>query len=993
MKAIILVQKLRRIVCLTMLMLLSFSAFAQNESNALKQENVIALLDSLEQKHDQADFRAFVVSALKRLSRLMDQDLDEEGYEAVLALTKSYFGPGHRLTALILHQLSIFQYRKKKYDDALVSMKHSIKLRTALIPDNHPEMGHAWFVLGLIFDGQESDRQENLNAAIAAFKNSLNVYEILNDPSMVINNLRRLGGAYEDLEEQELAEVYFDLTLTNARIYYDLDDPRLANLYLFAANVFSDNPEAQIKALDYYQLSQQIFERGNNEDRSNYASALINQGAIYIDINNYEAAFKALNRALLLKSELEDNSELDVIYEYIGAIYRRQNKYDQSLAAYQKTLEIRKNEEDLVSEDINYAYHNLGEVYQEIGDFPKAASYYQQALQAADQNFKSADFAKNPELENLDLSVEYTDVIKDLDFKGQLFYEWYKSEGEVSKLKIALATYKRAIELIEDKRGDLISDGSKLFWQEKLFPVFENALTVAFEIYEKQGLPEMKGLIYEWMEQSKSMVLLESLAAQQEEMAYIGQDSLLRQIEFLTDRVSDLQRQVIENTKDGRLRKELLKAQIDYWETKRTLKEYQSSFTNELKELDKVTLSGFQAQLKDEHALFVEYFVGNQVVFALFFNKNESYTLSTKLDNIPKQTKRLRGLLSSPNESYESFEAFQKVSHQLYLQLLSAGLNNFTVPVDKVTIIPDGILAALPFEVLLDQPSEEKIVNYAPDQLPYLMNKHAINYAFSVATLIQQRSNQKKKARYAYVGMAPEFNAQAVAAPSRQCNQGSLAPLLENKNEVEAIQQLLTGEIVSGAAANKAFFLEEGMHAQILHLATHACVDDQEPGRSKIFFSDDHLYAHELYQLQLQAQMVVLSACETGVGVFQRGEGVMSLARGFAQSGVPSLTLSYWSVSDQSTAQVMRHYYEALSEGQEKHEALRNAKLDYLRNQEQLQRLHPYYWSAFVHFGDVVPIDLKSGNRFFWAYILIFGLLITLLSYYLFGKKVNQSRA
>ncbi len=119
----------------------------------------------------------------------------------------------------------------------------------------------------------------------------------------------------------------------------------------------------------------------------------------------------------------------------------------------------------------------------------------------------------------------------------------------------------------------------------------------------------------------------------------------------------------------------------------------------------------------------------------------------------------------------------------------------------------------------------------------------------------------------------------------------------------------------------------------------------------------------------------------------------MSLARGFAQSGAPSLTLSYWSVSDQSTSQVMRHYYESLSEGHDKQQALQEAKLNYLKNQEQVQRLHPYYWSAFVHFGDVGPIDLKSGNRYFWAYILIFGLIITLLSYYLFGEKRNQSRA
>ncbi|MEM6379184.1 MAG: CHAT domain-containing protein, partial [Bacteroidota bacterium] len=234
---------------------------------------------------------------------------------------------------------------------------------------------------------------------------------------------------------------------------------------------------------------------------------------------------------------------------------------------------------------------------------------------------------------------------------------------------------------------------------------------------------------------------------------------------------------------------------------------------------------------------------------------------------------------------------------------------------------------------------------------------------------------------------APAFTAQTVAAPSRQCNEGSLAPLLENEAEVEAIWELISGEVAKGNTATKAFFLKEGMQAQILHLATHACIDDLEPSKSKIFFSDDHLYAHELYQLKLQAQMVVLSACETGVGVFQRGEGVMSLARGFAQSGAPSLTLSYWSVSDQSTAQIMDAYYQFLKQGQFKHQALRNAKQQYLNEQEQLQRLHPYYWSAFVHFGNVEPVKLRTDYPSFLLFIPIGLALIGLSVYLIFIKK------
>lgn len=963
-----------------------YTAFAQNTSDPIIQQDYQSLLDSLEETHDQVGFRSKVNGVFRRLREEWPEGQMERGYQQMLVFSNNYYGKDHRINALILHQAGIHQYLEDQLDTALVLFSESIKIRESILPATHPEMGHSFYLLG-----RTHYYLDNNDAAIKAFKQSFQIYESQQNCAMVVSVLRMLGDTYDYLEEQELAEAYYDLLLANARQCYDLDNPALANLYFYAARVFSDNKKKRTKALEYYQIAQQIFERGNNEETNNYVSSLMNQGAVYIDLEKYEAAFKALNQAFLLKKEREDESGLDIYYECIGAIYRRQKQYNQSLAAYQKAFDIRIAESDTVSKDINYAYHNLAEVHQESGDFQQAVDLYQKALQSADRNFTSSDYFDNPKPDNLDLTIESKELIKDLDFKGRLFYEWYNESGDIVHLKIALASYRCAIELIDGKRADLISDGSKLLWQEKLFPVFEHALKVALEIYEKEGLLEMKDLIYEWMEQSKSMVLLESLAAQQEEVGSVGQDSLLRQIELLEDQVSSLQREFIETPADDRLKKDFLKAQIDYWETKRILNEYKSSFRNQIQELDQTTLSDFQAQLNDEHSLFVEYFVGNQEVFALFFNKNQSYVFSTKLDDIPEQTKRLRGLLSTPNESLESYEAFQKLSHQLYLQLLSAGLNTFDESIDKITIIPDGILAALPFEVLLDQPSEAKTVYYGPDQLPYLINQYAINYAFSIATLIQQRSNQKQNAKHTYLGMAPEFKAQAAAAPSRQCNQGSLGPLLENKNEVEAINQLLSGKIASGVNANKSFFLKEGMDAQILHLATHACVDNQEPAKSKIFFSDDHLYAHELYQLELKAQMVVLSACETGVGEFQRGEGVMSLARGFAQSGAPSLTLSYWSVSDQSTAQLMRNYYTALAKGEPKHQALRSAKLDYLQNQEQLQRLHPYYWSAFVHFGDVEPIDLQSGYHFFWGYLLMIGAIAALLLFA--GIQIRKSRS
>lgn len=983
MQSLFLVQKLNTWLIVGFISVISFSTFAQKEPSPISGKDYMRLLDSLDRAHDQKDFRALVNRTFRQLRENWAKDSIEVGYQTFLKVSQNHFGTNHRITALILHQSGIYQYLEDNLDTALVLLEKGIHLREKILPKHHSELGHSHYLLG-----RTHYYLDNNDLAIQSFKKSFEIYEIQQNCAMVVNSLRMLGDTYDYLEEQELAEAYYDLVLMNARSCFDQDDPALGNLYLYAANVFTNNLEEKNKALDYYKKAQLIFERGNHQNRPNYASALISQGGIYIDLSRYQEAQKALDRAISLKEKFKSETELDVIYEYLALVARRQKDYKTALFYLEKVREIRSEDYDLVSEEMNIVFHNFGEVYQEQGDFQKAAAYFQKALQAADRNFDPKGLKDNPDLEKLDLTISYTDFIKDLDFKGQLFLAWYQKEGKLSYLQTALSTYQKAIELTDLKRSDLISDGSKLFWQEEQFPVFDRALKVAFTYYEQKKTADTKNLIFAWMEQSKSLLLLESLAAQQKEKSYVGKDSLLYQIDLLTNRVSKLQRQLIEKGTSEVLEKDLLETQIDFWESQKSLKERPTGFSAETLVSEKMEINEFQVEIDDGESVFVEFFVGQEEVYALFFNRHESYISSTKISTIPQATKTLRTLLSSPNQSPEAFETYQKEAYALYDQLLSWGLAQFDGSVFELTIIPDGILAALPFEVLLKESKNGKVVNYSPEELPYLINQYSINYAFSIATLVQQSNGQKQQSRYPYVGFAPEFNASVSAAPNRKCNQGSLAPLLANVQEVESIQKLLSGKIFRGAAATKAAFLEEGMKAKILHLATHACVDDQDPARSKIFFGDDHLYAHELYQLQLQAQMVVLSACETGVGVFQRGEGVMSLARGFAQSGAPSLTLSYWSVSDQSTAQLMNHYYASLANGYQKHDALQEAKLNYLRNQEQLNRLHPYYWSGFVHFGNTDPVELNSSKHSIWPFVwIVLGLLALLITLFLSRKK------
>ena len=184
------------------------------------------------------------------------------------------------------------------------------------------------------------------------------------------------------------------------------------------------------------------------------------------------------------------------------------------------------------------------------------------------------------------------------------------------------------------------------------------------------------------------------------------------------------------------------------------------------------------------------------------------------------------------------------------------------------------------------------------------------------------------------------------------------------------------------AAATESQFKLAAPESDIIHLATHAIVDDRDPLNSRLLFTisedtidDGDLYVWELYNMQIDAQMAVLSACNTGFGKLERGEGVMSLGRAFAYAGCPSIIMSLWPAQDEATADIMELFYEGIADGLPKDQALAGAKRAYLDRADDLFS-HPFYWAGFIAQGDPKPVGL-SGN-FSMGSVIIVG-LITLL--------------
>ena len=388
--------------------------------------------------------------------------------------------------------------------------------------------------------------------------------------------------------------------------------------------------------------------------------------------------------------------------------------------------------------------------------------------------------------------------------------------------------------------------------------------------------------------------------------------------------------------------------------------------------------------IPDEETELIGFFIGENQLYVFGLEKQTIRMLSQ--DWGEQEQKRLEAFLTQmrdrelvENRGYDSayFHNYMQEAQHWFQYVLEPVL----LPTSKrLIILPDGYLGHLPFEMLLTKREDPSEFSYA--SLPYLFREKAISYSFNAA-LLQNPLQRRRSAKHAYLGFAPTFQKEGVLALASDTffssNRDAFGPLAHNQDEINASAQIWKGEAVLGKEANKSTFLGLAPAYRILHLATHAFTHQSNSQYDALVFSGEEeelLEAHEIYQLQLAADLTILSACNTGLGEWQQGEGIMSLARAFRYAGCPSITMSLWPADDASTSVIMQSYLQQLKEGLSKDQALRQAKLQYL---EEHPQTHPFYWATFVQMGDIQALKKKPSWQY-WAWIILgVGLMIWMI--------------
>jgi CHAT domain-containing protein len=280
-------------------------------------------------------------------------------------------------------------------------------------------------------------------------------------------------------------------------------------------------------------------------------------------------------------------------------------------------------------------------------------------------------------------------------------------------------------------------------------------------------------------------------------------------------------------------------------------------------------------------------------------------------------------------------------------------LNNLLIPkisrsIKDLVILPTGRMSVIPFEALLTKPVKDFTTPYP--SLPYLLKKYAIRYEFSAGLLLQKKETGSSSIASALLCAPVNF-------PSRD----NLNALPGTEQEINTIQNLLASKNIStevllqGKANETAIKSDKLKSHTLIHLATHGIVDENNPELSRIFLQTDseaedgNLFSGEIYNLHLNADLVTLSACQTGLGKISKGEGVIGLSRALVYAGAKNIMVSFWSVADESTAELMTDFYKLLLEKPAINysENLRAAKLNMINSKFAA----PYYWAPFILIG------------------------------------------
>ncbi|PKD42627.1 CHAT domain-containing protein [Rhodohalobacter barkolensis] len=871
-------------------------------------------------------------------------------------------------------------------------------------PDQKLAVSQAFTSRGYVEDtmGNYEDAVASYLVAVEALKQSEKSFRIIRALSMTHNNM---GISYRKLGMYDEALEHYQFALDSAIEAYGESHTEIALIYNGFGTFYYSIGDLGTAA-EYFRQAASIFKEVEGENSNRLAIIYNNIGLINIEMDNLDTALHYLELAQRIKENIYGTEHLDTAigYHNLASNYLRNEEYDRAEENYFLSLQIRQNiygddhpnlilpytnianlyiqteryveAREVLNKALDIGLDRLGErhpnvfsIYSQLGDVLKeeekldeAGEFYHQTLSIL------IGEPYQPMITKIDVSsVSYpVRLIETAKSLGELNVQQYRETGVRDNLYEALRMFKVSSSGIDLMQTQYQSESSKLMLIENHYSIYSGAVDIYYELYSETGEEVWLRELFEFAEKGRARIALDLLQnVQARNFGGVPDDVLATERDLNEKVTSYFQNLNVEQEKGLEADSGLIRMYEDsLFHTRREL----VNFTRSLEEgypsyyalkydRNTATVEDLQkALIQDESALY--YIFGKDDVYGIVVNKESIEIEKTAaVEEVERDVKFLtNSVVENDNDEYfnSAFNLYSSLVEPLIPHISGSSL----------IILPDQGLHYLPFELLIEEPANGKQFH----QLSYLVKRFKIQYASSGTVFLsmqrQKPENPRNLLAFAPFNDSASFDDGSDMESNTERYLDDLSPLPLTAYETNQISELFrerrsfmdyifpekANVYQSDEATKKRLHQVELQEYNFLHFATHAFVNESNPDLSGIVLRGDDredgmLYVSDIYNLQMNADLVVLGACETGLGPVRRGEGMIGFTRAFTYAGASNLVVSMWRVSDQPTALLMIDFYKNIRQGMQYGDALQKAKLKMIENPETA---HPINWAAFI---------------------------------------------
>ena len=820
----------------------------------------------------------------------------------------------------------------------------------------------------------------------------------------IITTYFNIAESYRYLKNYEEAENYY-LRVVEAQTSSDTLLSSFSYHYYFIGAFYEISYVDMAKAEVYYKRS--IADYIGDKNDLKYVTALQGIGRIAFEKGDFNSAIKAYDEAI----ELDDQFDLikldnrSILHEELALAYREQELFSKAIKHIKKAINISVSRGERGLEDWYRQSRKYANILKSAKEYPEAVKILldvekqQNGLGSSISIFQLAGLQEDIadvyfEMGKLETALERYQNAININL-GQNILDIYSNPIIVGQRIFSSEHLRRRIGLKVNAFNKLVSAGpSEILDKAIIDGVFKYDTLNQYLLQEKREEGSFK-------KQMNSAILVYSQ----------GIDACLRAYGRTKDK-SHLQNAL---TFSSKFKAQLLERGIRKVENKNlvlsdSLKKEEKALKKSMSKAEKAYVNSILVGNKDEAAINFKTFsdlkfsidkfnldngldVSNREVYDRTANNIELWTQQAKQGEAILEyyvsTDSIYSFLLIDGDIHFNVSTYNKLEVEKYFSSLSSGgsiikqqalsakildvLLPYMDSITSLTIIPDGFLLSLPFEALQLESGS------------YLVEKLNISYSYSFNFLAPEQKSTAKN----FLGVAIDYDSKELREDTIWEGRVPSA-LLFAIDEVEKANAISGGIVLKNEEATISNFYNSLDEKDILHFAMHSRLEEDYPDQSSLIFysdsSDYFLTASEIYDLEIDADLTVLSACNTAVGEFNVGDGVRSLTRSFIHAGSKSVLTSLWESIDVSTNKIVEDFYINIKEGLPKDQALRTAKLNFLQNAHPSQR-HPKYWAHLIIVGDTSPMEFVSSSWRSWA--LGAAALIGILLLFYFFKKTK----